>query len=90
VIGSTTGWCHTKKFYKRTRSSGWRKSSWQTSHAVNYAKIFERQTLVCHDCKTLLWSLWLLFWRYLGKKTGMITNNAMVIGRKDKYCHSWF
>jgi len=23
-------------------------------------------------------------------KTGMITNNAMVICRKDKYCHSWF
>jgi len=23
-------------------------------------------------------------------KTGMITNNAMVICRKDKHCHSWF
>ena len=23
-------------------------------------------------------------------KTGMITNYAMVICRKDKYCHSWF
>jgi len=23
-------------------------------------------------------------------KTGMITSKAIVIWRKDKYCHSWF
>jgi len=33
-------------------------------------KKFERQTLVCHGCKTLSRGLWPLFWKYLRNQNG--------------------
>jgi len=65
------------KIYKRTRRTGWRKTSWQNSQAVNYAKLCRE------DCDRFFESTY-------ENKTGMIKNNDMVICRKDRYCHSRF
>jgi len=52
--------------------------------------MFERQTLVCHGYKVCRGVCDRFCESTYENKTGMITNNAMVICRKDKYCHSRF